>query len=52
MSKHKTITLLLVLYACETWSLTQREEYILQAFGKVLKKIHVSKKEDEVSEQL
>jgi len=29
---HKTITLNVVLYGCETWSLTRREEHRLKVF--------------------
>ena len=37
---YKTIILLVVLYGCETWSLTLREEHRLSVFeNKVLRKI-------------
>ena len=41
---HKTIILPVVLYRCETWSLTLKEEYRLRVFeNKVLRKIFGSK---------
>jgi hypothetical protein len=37
---HSTIILILVLYGCETWSLTLREQHRLRVFGnKVLRRI-------------
>jgi len=37
---HRTIILLVVLYGCETWSLTLREEHRLRAFeNNVLRRI-------------
>ena len=42
---YKTIILLVVLYGCETWSLTLREEHRLRVFeNKVLRKIFGAKK--------
>jgi hypothetical protein len=35
----KTITLLVVLYGCETWSLTLKEKHRLRVFEDVLRKI-------------
>ena len=44
---YKTIILLVVLYGCETWSLTLREEHRLRVFeNKVLKKIFGAKKDE------
>jgi hypothetical protein len=43
---YKTIVLLVVLYACETWSLIVREEYKLRVFEKrVLRRIFVPKRD-------
>ena len=40
VNTYKTIILPVVLYGCETWSLTLREEYRLRVFeNKVLRKI-------------
>jgi hypothetical protein len=37
---HKTISLSVVLYGCETWSLTLRDEYRLRVFeNRVLRRI-------------
>jgi len=45
---HKTIILPVVLYRCETWSLTLREEYRLWVFeNKVLRRIFGPKREVE-----
>ena len=42
---YKTIILLVVLYGCETWSLTLRQEHRLRVFeNKVLRKIYGAKK--------
>jgi hypothetical protein len=53
LSKHltiriyKTIILAVVLYGCETWSLTLREEHRLRVFeNRVLRKIFGQKKDD------
>ena len=44
---YKTIILPVVLYGCETWSLTLREEHRLRVFeNKVLRKIFGAKKEE------
>jgi hypothetical protein len=46
---YKTIIFLVVLYVCETWSLTLREEHILRAFeNRVLRRIF-GQKRDEVT---
>jgi hypothetical protein len=48
---HKTIILPVVLYGCETWSLTLREEYRLRVFeNRVLRKIFEPKR-DEVTRE-
>jgi hypothetical protein len=47
---YKTIILLVVLYGCETWSLTQREEHRLRVFeNRVLRRIFGPKR-DEVAQ--
>ena len=44
---YKTIILPFVLYSCETWSFTLREEHRLRAFeNKVLRKIFGAKKDE------
>jgi hypothetical protein len=44
---YKTIVLPMVLYGCETWSLTLREEHRLRVFqNRVLKKIFGPKKDE------
>jgi hypothetical protein len=44
---YRTIILPVVLYGCETWSLTLREECRLRVFGKsVLRRIFGPKKEE------
>jgi hypothetical protein len=44
---YKTIIYLLVLYGCETWSLTIREEHILRVFEKrVLRRIFGLKRDE------
>ena len=44
---YKTIILPVVLYDCETWSLTLREEHRLMVFeNKVLRKIFGAKKDE------
>jgi hypothetical protein len=46
---YKTIILPVVLYGCETWSLTLREEHRLRVFGnRVLRRIF-GQKRDEVT---
>jgi hypothetical protein len=43
---HKTIILPVVLYGCETWSLTLREEHRLRVFeNRVLRRIFGPKRE-------
>ena len=45
VNTHKTVMLPVVLYDCETWSLTLREEHGLRVFeNKVLRKIFGTKK--------
>jgi hypothetical protein len=47
---HKTVILPLVLYGCETWSLTLGEEHRLRVFEKrVLRKIFGPKREEDGS---
>jgi hypothetical protein len=49
---YKTIILPVVLYGCETWSLTLREEHRLRVFeNRVLRRIFGTKR-DEVTERL
>ena len=44
---YRTIILSVVLYGCETWSLTLREEHRLRVFeNRVLKRIFGHKEED------
>jgi hypothetical protein len=44
---YKTIILPVLLYGCETWSLTLREEHRLRVFeNRVLKRIFGSKRDD------
>jgi hypothetical protein len=44
---YKTIILPVVLYGCETWSLTSREEHILRVFeNRVLRRIFESKRDE------
>ncbi|KDR15887.1 hypothetical protein L798_09813, partial [Zootermopsis nevadensis] len=45
---YKTIILPVVLYGCETWSLTQREEHRLQVFeNRVLRRMFEPRREDD-----
>jgi hypothetical protein len=47
---YKTVILPLVLYGCETWSLTLREEHRLRVFeNRVLRRIFGPKREEDVS---
>jgi hypothetical protein len=46
---HRTIILPVVLYGCETWSLTVREEYRLRAFENGLLRKIFGTKRDEVT---
>ena len=44
---YKTIILLVVLYGCETWSLSLREEHMLRMFeNKVVRKIFGTKRDE------
>ena len=48
---YKTIILLVVLYGCETWSLTLREERRLRVFGnRVLRKVFGPKRDEVTAE--
>jgi hypothetical protein len=48
---YKTITLPVVLYGCETWSLTLREEHRLRVFeNRVLRRIFGPKRDDVTGE--
>jgi hypothetical protein len=47
MTIYKTIILFVVLYGCETWSFTLREEHKLRVFeNRVLKRIFVPKRDE------
>jgi hypothetical protein len=47
MKIYKTITLPVILYGCETWSLTLREEHRLRMFeNKVLRRIFRPKRDE------
>ena len=47
VNTYKTIILPIVLYGCETWSLTLREEHGLSVFeNKVLRKIFGAKRDE------
>ena len=47
VNTYKTIILPIVLYVCETWSLTLKEDYRLRVFeNKVLRKIFEVKKDE------
>jgi hypothetical protein len=48
---YKTIILPVVLYGCETWSLTLREEYRLRVFENRVLRIIFGPKRDEVTEE-
>ena len=48
---YRTIILPVVLYGCETWSLTLREERKLRAFEKVVLKRIFGPRRDEVTEE-
>jgi hypothetical protein len=48
---HKTIILPVVLYACETWSLTLREEHRLRVFENRVLRTVFGPKRDEVTGQ-
>jgi hypothetical protein len=48
MRIHKTIIFPVILYGCETWSLTLREEHRLRVFeNKVLRRIFGPKRDEE-----
>jgi hypothetical protein len=48
---YKTIILLVVLYGCETWSVTLREEHRLRVFeNRVLRRIFGSKRDEVTGE--
>jgi hypothetical protein len=48
---YKTIILSVVLYGCETWSLTLREEHRLRVFGnRVLRRIFGPKRNEVTGE--
>jgi len=48
---YRTIIFLVILYGCETWSLTLREERRLMVFGnKVLRKIFGHKRDEETGQ--
>jgi hypothetical protein len=48
---YKTMILSVVLYGCETWSLTLREEYRLRVFdNRVLRRIFGSKRDEVIGE--
>jgi hypothetical protein len=46
---HRTIILLVVLYGCETWSLTLREEHRLKVFVNKMLRRTFGHKRDEVT---
>jgi hypothetical protein len=48
---YKTITLPVVLYGCETWSLTLREEYRLRVFEKKVMRRIFGPKRNEMTEE-
>jgi hypothetical protein len=51
MKIYKTITLHVVLYGCETWSLTLREEHRLRVFkNKLLRRIFRPKRDEVTGE--
>jgi hypothetical protein len=48
---YKTIILLVVLYGCETWSLTMREEHRLRVFeNRMLRRIFGHKRDEVMGE--
>jgi hypothetical protein len=48
MKIYKTVIMPVVLYGCETWSLTLREEHRLRVFeNRVLRKIFGPKREED-----
>ena len=51
LCRHRTIILSVVLYGCETWSLTLREECRLRVFeNRVLKRIFGTKRDEVTGE--
>jgi hypothetical protein len=51
MRIYKTIILPVILYGCETWSLTLREEHRLRVFEKKVLRRIFGPKRDEVTER-
>jgi hypothetical protein len=50
---YRTVILPVVLYGCETWSLTLREELTLRVFeNRVLRRIFGPKREEDVVEKV
>jgi hypothetical protein len=49
---YKTVILLVVLYGCETWSLTLREEHRLRVFEIRVLRIFGSKREEDIVEKI
>jgi hypothetical protein len=50
---YKTVILPVVLYGCETWSLTLREEYRLRVFEtRVLRRIFGPKREEDIVKKI
>ena len=48
---YRTIMLLIVLYGCEAWSMTMREEYRLRVFeNRVLRRIYGSSRDEVTGE--
>ena len=48
---HRTVNLPVVLYGCDTWSLTLREEYRLTVFkNRALRKIFLLKRDEVIGE--
>ena len=51
VNTYKTIILQVVLYGCETWSLTLREQHMLRVFeSKILRKIFGAKRDEVTGE--
>jgi hypothetical protein len=51
ITKYKTIMLPVVLYGCETWSLTLREEHRLRVFeNRVLRRIFGPRRDEVTSD--
>jgi hypothetical protein len=48
---HRSVILPVVVYGCETWSLTRREEHTLRGLeNRVLRKIFGAKRDEETGE--